>query len=260
MKYKVGTDLINARRLNAPQRKYLDELSVKPKLSGQYYGSITFQEENVKISTQVRKPDIFEIELSNPMPFEQATFEGRIEGDNLHGSKTSLFQLKCVRYMSSIIYHFCQKRKKELLVLFMQNWGRCGIIRVQYPKRQNIKIPLLKTIQGKFEECEIQLENPIDKEVNVQIQISNPANFDVLPADIVLKPYCDTSLYIKFTPNSLDQIKNAEIRFITEKIENWEFLVYGVGIPPNAFPEFLRIFQMKSIQRIHSEIQSMCKL
>lgn len=35
----------------------------------------------------MRKPVSFEIELSNPMPFEQATFEVRIEGDNLHGSK-----------------------------------------------------------------------------------------------------------------------------------------------------------------------------
>lgn len=62
----------------------------------------------------------------------------------------------------------------------------------------------MKTELGKVEEYEIQLENPIDKEVAVTVTISNPANFDVLPSEIILKPHCDTSVYIRYTPSSLD--------------------------------------------------------
>ncbi|CAD8092149.1 unnamed protein product [Paramecium primaurelia] len=262
MKYKVETDLINASGLQnftiAPQRKYRYELSVMPMLSGQYNGSITFYEESgeyiwytvvldtdspiaekeVEISTQVRKPVSFEIELSNPMPFEQATFEVRIEGDNLHGSKT----FTILPQMSSIyeLYYLpLLPEKKKGVIGFIhpklgEIWYNLSLISEE---RQSIRIPTLKTELGKVEEYEIQLENPIDKEVNVQIQISNPANFDVLPTDIVLKPHCDTSVYIRFTPSSLDQIQNGEIRFITQEIGKWEYLVYGVGIPPTAFPE-----------------------
>lgn len=44
-------------------------------------------EKEIEMLTQARKPIAFDIELSNPMPSEQATFEVKIEGDNLYGAK-----------------------------------------------------------------------------------------------------------------------------------------------------------------------------
>jgi hypothetical protein len=44
-------------------------------------------EKDIELVTQARKPIAFDIELTNPMQDDQATFEVLINGDNLIGEK-----------------------------------------------------------------------------------------------------------------------------------------------------------------------------
>ena len=48
---------------------------------------------------------------------------------------------------------------------------------------------MLRAELGKVEQHEVLLDNPTGKEIEVETIISNMANFDVLPPNIILAPY-----------------------------------------------------------------------
>lgn len=52
-----------------------------------------------------------------------------------------------------------------------------------------VKLSMLKTELGKFTQHKVLLENPTAKEIKAISRCSNSMNFEVLPADIVLKPF-----------------------------------------------------------------------
>lgn len=100
---------------------------------------------------------------------------------------------------------------------------------------QMVRLPMLKTELGKVEQHEIRLENPSNEDVRVYTQVSNSANFDVLPEEIIIPAHEEISAYIRYMPSVLDATQTAEIRFITENIGRWEYLAFGMGIPPTTF-------------------------
>ncbi|KAM3143753.1 Encoded by [Paramecium bursaria] len=262
LKYRVETDLINASGLTQftiqPLKKYRYELIVMPMLSGQYNGQITFYEESgeyvwytvvldtdspqaekeIDIITQARKPVAFDIEISNPMPDEQATFEVSVQGEHLLGAKyfTVLPQSSSI-YELIYLPHIPEKKKAQIGFIHYklgEIWYNLNLISED---KQAHRTPVLRAELGKVEEHEVLLDNPTGKEIEVETIISNMANFDVLPPNIVLAPYEQTRVFIRYIPSSLDQVQQGDITFKTKEIGKWDYIVYGLGIPPTVFSE-----------------------
>ena len=89
--------------------------------------------------------------------------------------------------------------------------------------------------KGKTEQFEVQLENPSNIEVKVNIKNSNEHNFDILPPIIILPPYEIVPVMIRYTPSDLEVTEVGEIIFETEDIGRWQYLTFGQGLPPTEF-------------------------
>lgn len=116
------------------------------------------------------------------MQSEQATFEVKLDGENLYGAKY-FSVLPATSSIYELIYLPLLPEKKKGLIGFVhpklgEVWYNIQLVSEE---RQALRVPTLKTELGKVEEYEIQLENPTNMEVNVNVKITNPANFDVLP-------------------------------------------------------------------------------
>lgn len=57
------------------------------------------------------------------------------------------------------------------------------------------------------------------------------------PETIILAPYDQTPIYIRYVPSNLDSAQTGEITIITKDIGKWEFMVFGVGVAPTSYPE-----------------------
>ncbi|EWS70940.1 flagellar associated protein, putative (macronuclear) [Tetrahymena thermophila SB210] len=257
--YKVETDLLNAQgapslKIKAGQ-KGTYKLSVTPILSGQYTGSITFTEDDgtylwytvvlltaspaadkvLDLNSFIRQACTFEISISNPLD-QQISFDVIINGDGLIGE--NIFYLGPKETKSyELIYSPLYIGKAKGSIAFVnehlgEKWYELNLLSEE---QAVIKLPILKTELGKFNQHKVQLENPTDKEIKAISKCTNTQNFEVFPQDIVLKPFSSTTVYIRHSPSSLEQAESAEISIITGEIGKWRYSVYGMGIPPTKF-------------------------
>ncbi|EGR28301.1 hypothetical protein IMG5_179020 [Ichthyophthirius multifiliis] len=100
---------------------------------------------------------------------------------------------------------------------------------------QTVRLPLLKAELGKVEQQEVRLENPSNYDTKVEVIISNKTNFDVIPDQIIIPANEEVSVFIKYMPSILDKTQTSQITFETENIGKWQFLAFGIGIPPTCF-------------------------
>lgn len=70
--------------------------------------------------------------------------------------------------------------------LFGEKWYEL-ILNCEEPAA--LKLPVMKTELGKWSEYGIILENPSDKEVHAVSRSTNSFNFEVVPNEIILKPF-----------------------------------------------------------------------
>lgn len=94
---------------------------------------------------------------------------------------------------------------------------------------------MLKTELGKVDEHEVRLDNPSNEDVRVWVEVSNPANFEVLPESIIIPANEEISVNVRYMPSMLEVPQTSEVHFRTETIGNWDFLAFGLGIPPTQF-------------------------
>ena len=60
------------------------------------------------------------------------------------------------------------------------------------------KLPLIKAELGKFENFEVELENPSNKEAIIKVQNSNPKNYSILQEQITISPSSSIRITIRF--------------------------------------------------------------
>jgi hypothetical protein len=72
--------------------------------------------------------------------------------------------------------------------------------------------------------------------VVIQARVSNPTNFDVYPDEIVIPPFDQIQVSMRYMPSSLDIIEQSDIIFSSPIIGKWHYLVFGQGLPPTKFP------------------------
>lgn len=259
--YRVETDLINPDGPPSfkvpPGKTFKYPLTVTPSLGGLYTGSISFYEEGetnkyiwytvlmntdrpkaektFEMTTFVRKSLSFSIDLCNPLR-ESVVFEVVIEGEGLSGPAT--FSLLPLQTSTCEVFFLPLRAfKSKGSVVFIQEklgeiWYELSLTAEENPV---IRSPTLKAELGKVEEWVVYLENPSSFFCDIEYKISNPNNFDVFPEFISIEPYETIPVKIKYIPSDLDINETGEILFESDKIGKWQFLVFGMGLPPTKF-------------------------
>lgn len=259
--YRVETDLINPDgppTFKIPAGKIFKyPLAVTPSLGGLYTGSISFYEEgennkylwytvlmntdrpkaerSYDLNSFVRKSMAFLIELSNPLN-ESITFEVAVEGEGLVGPATfSLLPSQTATY--ELLFLPLRSFNSKGSIAFIQEklgeiWYELNLNSKENPVSPS---PILKAELGKVEEWVVYLENPSMFHCDVQYRISNPNNFDISPEIITIGPFESVPVKIRYIPSDLDINETGEILFESDKIGKWQFLVFGVGLPPTKF-------------------------
>ena len=259
--YDVETDLINTEGVTKftidAGKIYKYNLLITPVMGGVYTGSITFFEEHdkhkyiwftvcintdkprsektVDLSTFVRKTIAFEISLTNPSK-ETLTYEIVIEGEGLTGEtllnilplQTKVYELRftplrAFKGRGSIA--FIQEKLGEL-------WYELNLTS---ENKSSEGLSTLRAELGKFAQHEVILENPSNFNVHVTHRVSNPHNFDVVPDLILIPPLSAVSAWIRYTPSDLEVNETGEVRFESDEIGDWYYMVFGVGVPPTQF-------------------------
>ncbi|KAL4497051.1 hypothetical protein ABPG72_002207 [Tetrahymena utriculariae] len=258
--YEVETDLVGASGPSqltiGPNKKAVYQLLITPLLSGQYTGSITFTDtstgeytwwtallntesppcqKKIDMITTLRKAIAFDIEITNPSN-ETANFEVFIEGDGLVGVPYMQIPPKSSQ-MYELFFLPLKVGKQQGSIAFVSDhlgeiWYELNLVAED---SQIIRLPMLKAELGKVEQHEIRLDNPSNEDVKVYTYVSNPSNFDVLPEQIVIPANDEISVYIRYMPSVLDSTQTSEIKFQTETIGRWDYLAFGMGIPPTQF-------------------------
>jgi hypothetical protein len=102
--------------------------------------------------------------------------------------------------------------------------------------RGGVRIPQMRTELGKVNRYEVLVENPMDREVPFQVELSNDANFTLVHPflDMILPPSSSTPMYIQFTPSGLTT-HTGEVLIHTNEVGKWLFLCLGVGVVPTPY-------------------------
>ena len=259
--YRVETDLMNPDGQPnfkiPPGKVYKYPLTVTPSLGGLYTGSISFYEEgekdkyiwytvlmntdrpkcerNFEMNTFVRKALAFTLDVTNPLR-ETITYEIAIEGEGLTGPGTfTLYPLQTATYEA--IFLPLRSFKSKGSIAFMQEklgekWYQLSLVSEENPV---IRSPTLKAELGKVEEWIVYLENPSGYICDIEHRLSNPNNFDVFPENISIGPYETTAVKIRYIPSDLDINETGEVIFESDKIGKWQYLIFGMGLPPTKF-------------------------
>ena len=259
--YRVETDLINPGGTPilriAPGKTAKYTLSVTPSLGGLYTGSISFYEEgetnkyiwytvlmntdrpkserSFDLNSFVRKTLVFTLDIANPLK-ESVSFEVVVEGEGLEGPATfSLLPQQTSTYQ--LVFLPLRSFKAKGSIAFIQEklgeiWYELNLNSEENPI---IRSPTLKAELGKVEEWMVYLENPSGFHTDINYKISNPNNFDIFPENISVGPYESSAVKIRYIPSDLDINETGEIIFESEKIGKWQFLVFGMGMPPTKF-------------------------
>jgi hypothetical protein len=66
--------------------------------------------------------------------------------------------------------------------------------------------------------------------------ITNTHNFEISHDKIVIPGNGSIDIEIRYIPSDLENTETGNITFETSEIGSWNFMVFGIGIPPTRFP------------------------
>ena len=260
--YVVETDLINAGGINKfsiePGKIYKYQLIVTPLIGGIYTGSITFYEEaekqkyiwftvsvetersnqrgEIEIRAEIRKSVACDIEIFNPLE-ENLTFEAIIEGDGLFGDPTITIQpKKTVKYNLTFLPLKVFISKGSISFINEKIGEIWYDINLFVLEKKPEKLPTIKAELGKLSEIKIYLENPSFEIANIKTFLSNTHNFAIYPENMTILALQELEVTIRYIPSNLEKSENGELIFVSDTIGKWEYIVNGIGTPPNKFP------------------------
>lgn len=99
-----------------------------------------------------------------------------------------------------------------------------------------VKLPLMKCELGKSEKTKVNLENPYPRDIKASYRNTNPENFEILMEKVIIPGSSSIDVEIKYTPSDLENTESGVITFETDEVGCWNFMVFGIGIPPTKFP------------------------
>jgi len=237
-------------------------LTVCPKQSGLYSGSITFTSQSgefawftvevnaepappvqeLEINTALREAVGLDIVISNPLD-KQITFDVGILGDGLLGD--------------NYVELGPQESRTYELIFSPLNYGvwAGGItftnrdagefwyrLQLSADKPAPIVIEGMECEIGKVMTRTLKMENPIGDPLDLQLSNSNNQNYSIVEdTPYTLPAHGSLTLTVQYTPSTLKGEEKAILLFKNPKVADWEFHVTGHGIPPTVMKE-LQIF------------------
>lgn len=249
--YATGDSTFKVRPMSVDKYK----IKVCPILGGEYTGYINFTDENghycwytmsikaestkaeksIELSCYVRKTMTHEIELNNPLDTE-ITYKVVITGECIYGHPTITVPAnESKKYPLSFMPLYIFKDKGTIAFVNDQlgeTWFEVMLTSEESPPA---KVPLMKCELGKSEKSIVHLENPSYRDVKVTYRNTNPDNFEVMQKDIVIVAKSTMDIEIRYTPSDLENTESGIINFETEEIGCWNFMVFGLGIPPTKY-------------------------
>lgn len=241
-------------------------MMITPGLGGIYAGSITFTNETTghymwysleleakgirdykdyEVLSVIRKPAELEIPIKNDhsQDLEYTVYiNGQyVYGDSkftVSGNSTQKYKLTYVPLSlepGTSTVSFSNSKAGELL---------CRIhMKATDVKPQ--KVPLFKSEVGKYAIQEIKLYNPSNNPANVETLLTNKDNFEINPTSFTINKNSSYTVKLKYIPNNIDVQNSGEVSFLSEKIGNWYYLVYGVGEIPTDFEVISEVALLK---------------
>ena len=257
--YSVETDLDDVisgenKFVLKANETYNYEMKVRPLLGKIYFGRIIFRDDQksykwytvrieaksqiqpkmIEMKTVIRKGVFIELNLENPtnentlfrIDFDTNLFLFGDRDVNVEANSSKIYKLLFAPLKTGIwdnvMLHIYNDKVGEFLY-------KLKLICEEQPV---IISQLIKAELGKYIDYPIMLENPTQDEVEVKFTNNKMKQFQVLQEKIYIPPGIKKEILIRYTPSSLEEEEECQLKFETKKIGKWEFLLRGIGIPP----------------------------
>jgi len=236
-------------------------LTVCPKLSGIYSGSVTFTAptddeditpqyswntievnasqsdpiETLDISTELRQAIGIDIPISNPIS-QPIEFEVRIAGDGLLGERfvrlgpneSSVYEL---------IYSPLRPEVGDGKITFTNSeagefWYK---INLDAKKPSPVILEQMECEIGKSKSVTFAIENPTGENIRLNASNSNTNNFLLHNTEeLLMGPYERLDLEVTYTASAVDVQQSSNLVLQHSRVADWEFVLSGVGLPPTT--------------------------
>jgi len=263
--YNVGTDLqylSGATTANVPISGVgAYEFSIMCPVGGIMSGSITFTdpksgnmfwytldievttpkaESTIEVESEVRKAVAVNIELENPTN-EELVFQVFHEGGGLLGDSTYLlppgnFTGAVPGY--ELIFSPLETGENDGRVSFVNDrvgefWYKLHLVATE---GQSVILELMESMLGVASPTPVAIENPLEQEVQLLVEISDPLHFYTSSEYITLGPFAQTTFNVFFRSSSLSEIVTAEMVVSGDGFGEIRYNLSGKGLLPGVMP------------------------
>lgn len=90
---------------------------------------------------------------------------------------------------------------------------------------------------GKTVTQTVSLENPIGEEVCLVVSLSNSRNFHMSTETVTIGPYGVATPVLSYSPSSLVEEEECDVKFVNPATGAWHFNVVGSGSPPTVMSD-----------------------
>jgi len=259
-KYKIFSDLPyvsgNDTLTVGAGKSSMYELTLSPQKSGTINGSLTFTapngqytwftvemrvdkppaEETLDVSCRVREAVVVQIFLTNPLE-DSADFDVVLKGQGLLGASRLVAAGGSTQTYELLYSPLLEASGEEGSVHFVSDtlgefWYGLNLSATASPAAE---VPLMVCEVGSRTSTMLSVDNPTGEEVVLVAGSSNPRNFSVSPAHVLLPPFASAQFAVEYCPSSLAETELADVILTDPAAGTWEFKCSGHGQAPTQF-------------------------
>ncbi|DBA78771.1 TPA: putative protein fap47 [Trebouxia sp. C0004] len=219
---------------------------------GVFNGSITFMAESghyvwyslqlnvseappigsLDVSAAVRQAVAVQVQISNPL-HDALTFDLTYGSDQLVGPEVLALKPKESRDFEFFFAPLVEGASQASVTFSSFRLGNFSYkVNMHADPAEAQTIPQLQACLGSTARHILELQNPVGTEVVLQTSCSNPHNFTLSTAAVVLSPYGQAEVAVDYLPSSLGTSEEGVVSLYNEEVGMWEYNLSGVGVRP----------------------------
>ena len=197
-------------------------------------------ESTIEVESEVRKAVAVNIELENPTN-EELVFQVFHEGGGLLGDTTYLlppgnFTGAVPGY--ELIFSPLEPGESSGRVSFVNDrvgefWYKLHLVATE---GQSVDLEMMESMLGIASPMAVAIENPLDREVQVLVEITDPLHFYTASEYITLGAFAQTTFDVFFRASSLSEIVTAEMVVSGDGFGEIRYNLSGKGLLPGVMP------------------------
>ena len=204
-------------------------------------------ERDIELVAQARTAIIADIPITNPLD-KEITFDVLLEGEGLIGeSSITIAAGSAAKY--ELIYSPLLKDHSEGKLTFVnmlmgEFWYA---LYLHADEADVITCERMEAVLGKTGTLQLFVENPISRDVTLDIQVTNPRNFrvDYTPKEgasyrpdlLEVGAYSESAFFVTYVPSALDEVEETQVILSHPKAGRWVYVIQGTGyVDPNPEP------------------------